>query len=603
MRRVGSCCAPGEAGRDQEDLTMERLRKALNDTIRYLGALPLPSRLLMLALGLVVVLSLVIVATRSAGSAMVEVMPGMPAEDQARAAQALDRANIAYAVREGRLLVRAEDKHKALGWVLQSGAGPKNTQLLFSNLAASQHWMNSRAINEQQANIALMNELALTVRNFRGVEDARVVIDVPEPIGMGMAFRRPTAAVSVTMAPGRTLTQDMVDSIAALVAGAKAGLDIRNVAVIDTNNPRQRKARSEDDARSGDYMEHVARVEAYTQEKLAQSLAYVRGVIVAVSAQVDLRRIASETEARLPVGQGSVAIRESENTTSRTQSQAVAAAEPGVRANVGADLSSSGAGGGSRVSEETSESRMTVAIGTRRERVVNAGGIPTRVTAMVSLPREYIASLVMQSRGAGNDAEPTQAEIDARFAEEKNRLERELEPLVRTAAVDSGASQQGEGDGASGRSVVVSLIPVAMGPPGVPGAAGVATAGFGGTLAGAAGGGGGGLTDLLSPSTIRTGVVVLLSVAALGMMFMLTRKAARPVELPRPEEVVGVAPTIHTDNDLVGEADESQTAMEGIELDEQEIKTKKMLEQVQEMVRKNPGDAATLLNRWIQTTG
>jgi flagellar biosynthesis/type III secretory pathway M-ring protein FliF/YscJ len=64
-----------------------------------------------------------------------------------------------------------------------------------------------------------------------------------------------------------------------------------------------------------------------------------------------------------------------------------------------------------------------------------------------------------------------------------------------------------------------------------------------------------------------------------------------------------VAPTIHAENDLVGEADESQTAMEGIELDENEIKTKKMLEQVQEMVKKNPNDAATLLNRWIQTTG
>jgi flagellar biosynthesis/type III secretory pathway M-ring protein FliF/YscJ len=89
------------------------------------------------------------------------------------------------------------------------------------------------------------------------------------------------------------------------------------------------------------------------------------------------------------------------------------------------------------------------------------------------------------------------------------------------------------------------------------------------------------------------------AVAAVGMMLMMVRKASRPLELPTAETIVGVPPALESEADIVGEADESQMAMEGVELPEDQVKTKKMLEQVQDMVKKNPADAAALLNLWL----
>lgn len=583
---------------------MQRLRQMLADIGKYLGGLPLAARLLFVALALVVVLAMLFVATRAASPAMVELYGGAaPVEDQIKARDALSSAGIAHKMVNGRLMVLPDDRAKALAAAVQAGAGPKNTQLMFATLAGSQSWMNSRDTNRQNADIALMNELAMIIRNFNGVEDARVVIDVPEPVGMGMAYRKPTGAVSVTLRPGRALTQNMVDSIAALVSGAKAGLDIRNVKVVDTNNPGQRTARAEEDVSAGDYMEHVAKIESRTQEKVQGALGYIRGVLVAVSAQVDARRVAQEIDTKLPVGQGSVAIREKENTTERTTAMAGPPGEEnGVRANVGASAAAGGGQGGSRTSDTTSDTGFVVGIGSRREKIIDPRGMPTRVTAMVSLPREYITELVRQAKGQP-EAEVTQAEIEAKFAEEKTRLERELEPLVATTAVQQAGGGAEAGGGAApdpaaaaaaARSVVVSLIPVPMA--GSMAGGGLATS----AQAGLGGAGGGLLGDLGGSGLVKTAVVGVLTLAALGMVLMLTRRSTQPTDLPKPEQIVGLPPALEAADDLVGEADEGQAAMEGIELEEGELKTKKMLEQVEEMVKKSPSDAAALLNRWVQ---
>jgi flagellar biosynthesis/type III secretory pathway M-ring protein FliF/YscJ len=92
----------------------------------------------------------------------------------------------------------------------------------------------------------------------------------------------------------------------------------------------------------------------------------------------------------------------------------------------------------------------------------------------------------------------------------------------------------------------------------------------------------------------------LLAVGALGMMFMLVRKAGKPAELPSAQELVGLPPALEAGADIVGEADEGSTAMEGIELPDDQVRVNKMLETIGEMVKNKPQDAAAVLNRWIQ---
>jgi flagellar biosynthesis/type III secretory pathway M-ring protein FliF/YscJ len=79
----------------------------------------------------------------------------------------------------------------------------------------------------------------------------------------------------------------------------------------------------------------------------------------------------------------------------------------------------------------------------------------------------------------------------------------------------------------------------------------------------------------------------------------MVRKAGRAPALPTAEELVGIPPALAPGSDLVGEADESDTAMSGIEVDDDELRTQKMLEQVSELVKSNPSSAATVFNRWM----
>ena len=54
-------------------------------------------------------------------------------------------------------------------------------------------------------------------------------------------------------------------------------------------------------------------------------------------------------------------------------------------------------------------------------------------------------------------------------------------------------------------------------------------------------------------------------------------------------------------NEIVGEADETETAMAGIEVGDEEIRSQKMLEQVKELVGQDAQAGAQLLNRWIHS--
>ena len=77
------------------------------------------------------------------------------------------------------------------------------------------------------------------------------------------------------------------------------------------------------------------------------------------------------------------------------------------------------------------------------------------------------------------------------------------------------------------------------------------------------------------------------------------RRSAKRPELPTAEELVGLPPKLQTTSDMMGEADETDTPMAGIEVGEDEVAAQKMLEQVGEMVKQSPDSAAKLLNRWI----
>jgi flagellar biosynthesis/type III secretory pathway M-ring protein FliF/YscJ len=598
---------------DPED-PMSALRNAWATITRQLGALSGKDKALIGSLVIVGIMALVLVALWSAKPTLVPLLPDMGPTEQAAAETTLAEADIEHTTKGGKVYVTPDKRMYALAYLQQAGKLPENTQSLFAALLKGQNWMSSSRDGDRLANAALCEVLSGVITNFRGVERATVMIDAPESNGIGTAYRKPTASVGVLMKAGKTMDRDMVDAIAAMVAGAKAGLSMDGVRVIDQRNGRQfsgRAASALEGAGVGaseSYIDLVMKHEASIQRKVSEVVNRIDPLsIVTVSVQADNTLKQTTTDKYFPEGKGSVGVMESSTKDESNDKSSGGgggnggtggAAAPGVTSNLPASINDGSGSGGNASTKTTSNDKMAVGLGKTHEVLVAPGGMPTRVSVMVSLSREYMINLIKTKKGpaaagaggAGGAAsdEPTQADIDTAFLAEKKRMETDLTPVVQTAAVETTSSAM--------QRVTVSLIPVMQ-----LGMAGIGGGGGGGVanMASAGGGGGGLMAQLGNGQTIRTAFLGVLACVALGMMLMLVRKSAKPQKLPSPEELAGLPPVMEAGDDVVGEADEGATAMVGIELGEDQIKTKKMLESIEELVKKTPLDAAALMNRWL----
>jgi len=564
---------------------MDQLRQVWMVIRTQLAKLGPTERLLLGSFGVILVMGLFLASQYAGKPGLVPVLPGAAAADQQKAQVFLTSAGFSPKMQDGAVVVPADRKDEALAVLSANRQLPADTQSFFKTLVSSQSWSNTRQQNEQLYNAALKTELDRIVSNMPGIKSANVLFDVPEASGLGTAVRKPTASVAVVTETGGGLEQKMVDAIAYLVGGAKAGLSPERVRVIDPRG--QRKATSEDDIVPTTYLEHAAKVEAETREKLTELLGYIPGVIVAVTAQVDVTRVVSKEQRMLAAGEGSQSFPKKETNKETEQHEMGKGSEAGVRSNQPADIARSTGNKGSGSKDTQTEKEYENHVGSRTAETVDPRGMPTMIAVSVNVPRGYVSGML---RTKDQATEPDEKAIaDAFDKRVKPAIRESLLPHVKTMMTLSGVAAP---DPKSvEQQIVVSLIPVDL----VPMGPAVQEAGILGGLAS----GGGTLMGLSVGQIVDKAVMSVLAVGALGMMFVMVRKAGKKQEMPTPEELVGLPPALETRSDMIGEADEGDAPLAGIEMDEGDVKTAKMLEQVTKMVSDKPDEAARLLKRWI----
>lgn len=572
---------------------MERLKQILATIGSQLGKLSVTHKLLIGSLVVVALMALFLVSQYAGSPKMVELLPGASADAIGRARAYLETAQLPYTNEGGKVMVPVERQMSILAALGEAGKLPDDASITFRNYIEKQNWMNPKSENDRIFNTALENTLALLIKNFNGIDTATVFIDAPEPRGIGATFRKPTASVIVFTRGGGALSQSTVDAIVASVVSAKAGLEPKSVNVTDGTTGRRFVARDDQDFTASSYMEHVAKFEDYVQGKISNHLAYIRGVSIAVNAQVDVRKTTSRNKTVKPKGAGSETLIAKENSANTNSTQAASGGEPGIGANIRLDIRNGGSEGNS-TKDETADTEYDTEFGIKEDQIVDPRGMPTKINAAIGVPRDYVVQLWEQAQGTNAAGKtPTEADLKPIFDAEKARLEKDIAPLIETDAPAGGATDQPLKAG----TVVVSMIPVPI--PGAGGSGG-GGGGSGGGADGASSLGGGGTLAL--SGWIKQAVLGVLALLAMGMMVMMARKATKPLDLPTAEEIVGIPPALTT-NDLVGEAEESDTAMVGIEVDDDELKVKKMLDQVGDLVKTKPNEAATLFTRWVQPEG
>ncbi len=556
---------------------MEALRRAWQTIQNALSKMTVSQRLLLGSLAVIAVMVMFLVTQYAASPRMVDLFAGAEG-DQSQAVQILRASGIPAEVVNGAVQVPPHRQSEALAALAQQGSLPGDTTLLFRNLIDAQGMHLSKQQNDQLYAIALQNELARVITGFPGIRQASVMLDVPDARGLGRAVRTPTASATVFTTTGQPLDQGTVDAIAELIAGARAGLSINSVRVIDGSSRRQRRPTDPNEVLPTTYLEHAQAVESRVQQKIDELLAYIPGRTIAVTAQVDVKRVNSEVKRFFDVQQGTVSLAASETSDSLTQTSETRGFEPGVRANVRADLAASSSANGAGVEETSDQTTFENHVGHQLDRISDPRGMPTVLAASINIPRSYVVSLMGIAEG---EEPPSEQQVLSRFELVRADIQDAVRPHVKTA------TEEGEVQG----DVVVSLIPVD-----VPmGDIGLQQAGL---LAA-----GGPIGSLMDNGLLDTVLLGVLAVMSLGMMFMMVRRATKREDMPTPEEVVGIPPQLASPEDLIGEADESDLAIDGIEVDDTSMRNAKMLEQVQSLLSDQPETAAKLVGRWVNSDG
>ncbi|MEL6797159.1 MAG: hypothetical protein AAFO89_10100 [Planctomycetota bacterium] len=567
---------------------MNAIQRIIRNIGEQLGKLTPTARLLIASTAVILVMALIMVGLYAGSPDRAEIYAGAePGVKQQAVSQLRAKGINASLDSGGRLLVPPGDADFAVGVLAEGGVLPADGTVLFGNLNEYMSWTNPREMNQQMMRMALQGELERTIANFPSMRSARVFLDVPEPVGIGMAARMPTASVSVMTASGSPVTQNQVDAVARLVAKAVSGLQLRDISIIDAANSRYMSPRTDDSAIATSYLEHQGKVEEQFERKVRGLLAHIPGVAVAVTAEVDVKKVTSRREQFLDEGRGTVSVLAEEETKDETLNSGRLAAEPGVRPNTGADINAGPTGGPESVVADSTQ-RFENMIGSEVTSTVDPRGMPTQMAVSIQVPRSYITALIAPpSDGDGEEVvPPDEAAVLERFELERQSIASLIQPHLPAVTAD---------DGTLTRAGEVAIGLMASDP-----AMLVAGAGSGGGMGLgliSTGGSSGGLG--IGGGLIETAMLLVLAGVAVAMMLLMVRKATRKVEMPSAEEIVGIPPALDGMGEIVGEADESETPMEGIEVSQSDVNANRLLEQVTDLVGERPDIAARLLSRWV----
>lgn len=526
--------------------------------------MPANTKLLIGSLVVILLLAGYLIVQYTASPQMVPIT-SFAGDRQAEVAARLKQAGIKVETESGQLLVPADQQIEALS-LMESGGllAPDTSKAIDDMLLKSSPWDPS-AKTTMAFLQAKQKFLAQVIAKMKGVRAADVVISMPERTGFGSTHRNPSASVSVVMQGGSRMDKPLVDAIAGLIGGAVAEMSPRDVVVIDAAGGRAHRVADAEEASSDAMIANIAQLEARYNQKINDVLRYIPGVIVAVSVRTDTVS-QQETEAYKYKETEPL---ESERTKTTETTDSRPGGESGIRSNVGADVNAASKAGSSSKTEDT-ETRYRELPLTERTKTRKVGQTPQEVNVTVNIPRNYFVSLF--KHGKADAADPDDAALQPIVDAQLTQIKKQVEPLIKTEA--------------NAGTVITSMILDASTMLALAGSAG--------------GGGGGGITSLVSADWFQPAILTALAVVSIGIMMMMARKATKIAPLPSPEELAGVPPQINAEEELLGEVVESEPAMTGVELDEQEVQNRKVAQQINELITKFPGDAANLFRRWIR---
>jgi flagellar M-ring protein FliF len=579
---------------------MARLQQIIAQILVRLRDINMSQRVALLLGGALVAVSLVWLAHWAASPELVPLLPGqdLQAEELTMVRAGLDSLGEKYEIRGSRVFISPNANRTALLAQLQlSEKLPANTSAGFAALVKESDPWISQEENNRRWTYALQNEVERVLRQFQGVKTASVFLNLNAQ-QRTYARTQPPSSASVTlgMKNGEPVPKALALAAARLVSGAVAGLSPRNVQVLDAGGGAALDWEGEQDPTNTLHRERRKLEQEYT-DKIRQQVPDPKAL---VSVVVELVTTTSNTHTARPIEGGTV----SEESTEDTSIRAKRSEAPGVQPNVAI---AAGAGGADETRKQTTK-KEEFRPGLETKVEATPAGDVRQVSAAISLSSSYLENIF---RRTNPDAKaPTEADLNTIFEAERARLANQIQRL---------GKPQSEENVAIARYYDTSAGPVQAGPTG--------------TLDQT--------WDLARKYGPQSGLG-LLALVALGMMLRLAKKSDTSesfgLELGLPKEAIEAAKAAAEDladvttqiavekrrpgasarpvsgaalvggttsGEVTGLSEVGQAAAtEGMlvaqEVDPATVQTRKMLEQVAEMVNSDSDTVSTLLEQWIQ---
>jgi flagellar M-ring protein FliF len=318
----------------------------------------------------------------------------LPESDKAAVVDALEGAgfDVALDARTGAVMLPPSDHARAR--MLLAGQGLPRAAPGALDLIGEVPLGTSRAVEGARLRLAAERELARSIESMEGVEQARVIVALPEPSPFVRERSAPKASVSVTLARGRTLSAEETRAIAHLVAGAVPGLSPDAVAIADqTGRLLAGGPGSAAEGAMARRLDHQARLEARARESILALLAPLVGPDK-VTAQVAIELEEASREAATERFQPETVLRsEAVSQSSTTEPRAIGI--PGALTNTlpAAPQVTAEAPTGSQPTSTSTQNQSATRnyeVGRSVEVMASNGGSVRRMTAAVVLSADAL---------------------------------------------------------------------------------------------------------------------------------------------------------------------------------------------------------------------
>ena len=561
---------------------MDLLKAQLERIQNQLAGLTATQKMLAAALTAIMVITVVWWGKYAGEAEMVPLLnQSFSPADLGRIQERLDEKGIHYTVLSDKLSVPADRRMEILSDLTYSRLMPRSTQEGFDSMLKQMSPFDPEDKQTKLWNHSKELLLSQIIGSFPDVLQADVMIDPTNNPRIGDGGIEPSATVNISLRDGAKATQRMVDAAAEAVSGAQAGINASHIKVV-VNGVAQKVHDSDDPMNNAtDQLALLQQHEASVEQRVRNNFSDIPGLLISVTMKVNTTSVHTEKKDYDAKGAVQKAI-SSTSETDQSTGPSQAGGEAGVVPNTGVSVAGGG-GSSSGQSHEKTDDKFTVMVPETHTVSSTPAGDATAIGAAARVPLSYF-SRKMQAI--------TRSTQDPTYAQLKPLIDEELKTMRSTIATIAGLS--------SPETVTIdSYVDIS------PSLASAPVAAASGLAVSALVGG--------HAKEIALGVLAVMS---LFMASMMVRKAS-PAPLPiRAGSVGGGGGTVsasvatapekrnflNSGEDLAGEAGSGDTMLDGMELNEETVRTGQMVEQVSTMVKQNPEAAAALVKRWLSRT-